>query len=168
MFISEYVLINGVPTKTGQLLNHSVNGVVDLGGGGFGTQSRWSDVKANALLLGLTLHDYNVGDTPLLKFNADGSLWLDPTTHTARFLAVDNSTGLQVEIQDTALDFLAANNLTLLGTGHAFLNDRGPGSLATDFKVSLTAAGDNPANWTTTASSFFPPAVPHSSLWTTI
>jgi len=157
VFISEYVLINGVPTKTGQLLNHSVNGVVDLGGGGFGTQSRWSDVKANALLLGLTLHDYNVGDTPLLKFNADGSLWLDPTTQTARFLAVNNTTGLQVEIQDTALNLLAANNLTLLGTGHAFLNDRGPGSLATDFGTALTAAGDNPANWTATASAFFPP-----------
>ena len=160
VFISEYVLVNGVPTKTGQLLNHSVSGVVDLGGGGFGTQSRWSDVKANALLLGLTLHDYNVGDTPLLKFNADGSLWLDPTTHTARFLAVNNTTGLQVEIQDTALNLLAANNLTLLGTGHAFLNDRGPGSLSPDFSVALTAAGDNPTNWTTTASSFFPPGGP--------
>ena len=156
-FISEYVLVNGVPTKTGNLLNHSVGGVVELGGGGFGSQSRWSDVKANALLLGLTLHDYNVGDTPLLKFNADGSLWLDPTTNTARFLAVNNSTGLQVEIQDTALDSLAAQNLTLLGTGHAFLNDRGPGSLATDFGFSLTDAGDNPGDWTATASGLFPP-----------
>ena len=156
-FISEYVLVNGVPTKSGNLLNHSVNGVVDLGGGGFGTQSRWSDVKANARLLGLTLRDYNVGDTPLLKFNADGSLWLDPTTKTARFLAVNNETGLQVEISDTALDSLAANNLTLLGTGHAFLNDRGPGSLATDFRTPLTPAGDNPVGWTATASAYFPP-----------
>ena len=157
IFVSEYMLVNGVPTKTGNLLSHSVNGVVDLGGGGFGTKSRWSDVKANAKLLGLTLHDYNVGDTPLLKFNADGSLWLDPTTKTARFLAVNNKTGLQVEIQDTALDDLAANNLTLLGTGHAFLNDRGPGSLATDFRTPLTAAGDNPVGWTATASAYFPP-----------
>jgi Ca2+-binding RTX toxin-like protein len=156
-FVSEYVLVNGVPTKTGNLLNHSFNGVVDAGGGGFGTQSRWSDVKANALLLGLTLHDYNVGDTPLLKFNADGSLWLDPTTKTARFLAVNNTTGEQVAIQDTARDSLAANNLTLLGTGHAFLNDRGPGSLATDFGAPLTAAGDNPVDWTATASAYFPP-----------
>jgi len=160
IFVSEYMLVNGVPTKTGNLLNHSVNGVVDAGGGGFGTQSRWSDVKANALLLGLTLHDYNVGDTPLLKFNADGSLWLDPTTKTARFLTVNNQTGLQVEIQDTARDSLAANNLTLLSTGHAFLNDRGPGSLATDFGAPLTAAGDNPVGWTTTASTYFPPGGP--------
>lgn len=161
VFASEYVLVNGVPTRTGQLLNHSVSGVVDLGGGGFGTQSRWSDVKANAQLLGLTLHDYNVGDTPLLKFNADGTLYLDPTTHTARFLAVNNVTGLQVEIQDTALNLLSANNLTLLTTGHAFLNDRGPFSLASDganvpgFPYSLTAAGDNPANYAANMTAFF-------------
>ena len=156
VFLTEFTLLAGVPINTGNLLSHSVNGVVDLGGGGFGTQSRWSDVKANALLLGLTLHDYNVGDTPLLKFNADGSLWLDPINNTARFLAVNNSTGQQVEIQDTALDVLAANNLTLLGTGHAFLNDRGPLSLASDLGPgNLTAAGDNPADWATTVASYF-------------
>jgi len=144
-----------VPTKTGNLLNHSVGNVVQKGGGGFGTQSRWSDVKANALLLGLTLHDYNVGNTPLLKFNADGSLWLD-STNKARFLAVDNQTGLQVEIQDTALDGLATNNLTLLGTGHAFLNDRGPLSLASDLGPgNLTPAGDNPDDWATTVAVYF-------------
>ncbi len=162
IFISEYVLVNGVPTKTGNLLNHSINGVVELGGGGFGTQSRWSDVKTNALLLGLTLHDYNVGDTPVVKTNADGSVWLDPSTHTGRFLAVDNTTGLQVEITDTALNQLAAasldhpSGLTLLTTGHAFLNDRGPLSLASDLGPgNLTEAGDNPTDWATTVAPYF-------------
>ncbi len=156
IFISEYVLVNGVPTKTGRLLSHSVGGVVEAGGGGFGTMSRWSDVKANALLLGLKLRDYNVNDTPLLKLNADGTVWLDPTTHTARFLAVNNTTGLKVEITDTALDALATANLTLLGTGHPFLNDRGPLSLASDLGPgNLTAAGDNPPGWTATATPYF-------------
>jgi len=161
IYLLEYTMVGGKPTATGNLLNQSVDGTVNLGASGFGSMPRWADIKANAVRLGLRLHDYNVADTPQIKTNADGTVWLDPATNTARFLAVNNTSGALVEITDTARNLLAAADLTLLTAGHSFLNDRGLFSLASDgaglggFPFSLTAAGDNPDGYDAAMVSYF-------------
>ena len=161
IYLLEYTNIAGTPTSTGNLLNQSIDGVVNQGASGFGSVPRWSDIKANAAKLGLILHDYNVSDTPQLKLNTDGTVWLDPVSQTARFLAVNNTTGALVEITDTAQNLLTTAGLTLLTVGHAFLNDRAPFSLASDgtgvpgFPYALTPAGDNPTGYDANMAIYF-------------
>ena len=82
IYLLEYTTVAGKPTATGNLLSESVAGTLNLGASGFGSVPRWADIKANAARLGLTLHDYNVDNTPQIKTNADGTMWLDPLTNT--------------------------------------------------------------------------------------
>jgi Ca2+-binding RTX toxin-like protein len=95
----------------------------------------WADIKENALKIGLTLRDYNVTDIPeverlpVSRSNPDGTQFA--------FVALDNVTGERVLISDTSLEYLALNGLTLVTTGHAFLDDLARGVLS-----QLTETGD--------------------------
>jgi Ca2+-binding RTX toxin-like protein len=145
---TEYQLIAGVPT----LVNIPATNVTTALDGG---QATWADIKTNAKVLGLTLHDYNVNDIPLLRQNADLSLYQDPTSHKAFFVA-KNASGTTVYVQDTSLSALAAAGLTLQTTGHAFLDDQAAFALAgSPGSPALTAAGDNPVGYNATMQAFF-------------
>jgi hypothetical protein len=96
----------------------------------------WADIKENALKIGLTLRDYNVLDVPQVEKVGDGYY---------SFVALEKETGVKYLIQDTAQDFLDANNLALVTTGHAFLDDLAHGVLE-----QMNAQGDvDPAATTT-------------------
>jgi Ca2+-binding RTX toxin-like protein len=163
VFLKEWKIIPGDIVTTGYLLSHqntiSSNGEPTALDGG---QATWTDVKANASKLGLTLRDYNVNDIPQLRQNADGSLYQDPTTHQAFFVAKDAS-GNTVYIQDTSLSALTTAGLTLVTTGHAFLDDQSAYALAAPsapptfppgFPI-LTADGDNPVGYNAYMQAFF-------------
>ena len=94
-----------------------------------GSMPTWSTIKANAALLGLTLHDYNVADIPLVRLNADGSTYRDGNGE-AWLVAQNKTTGAVVFVQDTAKDALAAANLTLVTIGQAFLDDMAHNAMA--------------------------------------
>jgi hypothetical protein len=102
----------------------------------------WATVKANAARIGITLHDYNVGDIPMVRLNADGTAYR-AVNGQAWLVAQDKTTGEVVFVQDTAKDALAAANLTLVTIGHAFLDDMAHNAFASG----QNAAGDllNPA-----------------------
>lgn len=129
VFVREYDANGDV---TGRLLSGSSR-IVDGQNDGMAT---WADVKANAARIGLTLHDYNVQDIPLVRMNADGSTWLDANGN-ARFVALNITTGAFTYVQDTNRTTLAASNLVLATTGHAFLDDMAHGVLS-----GMSAAGD--------------------------
>src|SRR4029077_14673573 len=74
VFLREYMIgSDGQLHSSGKLLQHAQGpdgtaGTADDNTG----MATWSDVKANALKLGITLTDYNVGDVPLLATDAYG------------------------------------------------------------------------------------------------
>jgi Ca2+-binding RTX toxin-like protein len=164
VLLKEWKIIPGNIIATGYLLAHenkvSSNGAVTSLDGG---QPNWNDIKANAAKLGLTLRDYNVNDIPQLRQNVDGSLYQDPTTHQAFFVAKHNISGATVYIQDTSKSALAAANLTLVTTERAFLTDQAAYALAPavaspsfppGFPI-LTADGDNPVGYNAYMQAFF-------------
>lgn len=87
-----------------------------------GSMPTWATIEANAAKLGITLHDYNVTDVPLVRLNADGSTYRDANGQ-AWLVAQNKTTGAVVFVQDTAKDALTASNLVLVTIGHAFLDD---------------------------------------------
>jgi Ca2+-binding RTX toxin-like protein len=104
-----------------------------------GHMAHWSDIKANAEKIGITLHDYNVTDIPQVRLNADGSTYFDPTTGKASLVAQNIVTGEIVYVQDTGKVDLSAAGLTLVTIGHAFLDDMAHGVLKTlDLNGDLT------------------------------
>jgi Ca2+-binding RTX toxin-like protein len=120
VFLREYAVgANGAAVITGRL----VSGGADGNG-----MASWADIKANAAKLGITLHDYNVTDIPLVRINADGS-FLNPQTGRAQLVALDRTTGQVVYVQDTDKLALARDNLVLMTTGHAFLDDIAHGAM---------------------------------------
>jgi len=170
VYLREYiVLANGAPVATGNLVskagtssapyaNANVTPPTELTP--LGELATWVDIKANALKLGLTLHDYNVNDIPRVWLNADNTPNL--VAGRAAFVAV-NAAGTQVRVQDTDRTTLAAAGLRLLTTGHAFLDDQAPFALAPEAGApgtppglpTLTAAGDNPVGYDAAMASFF-------------
>ncbi|MEB3265959.1 MAG: peroxidase family protein, partial [Cyanobacteriota bacterium] len=147
------VLGNGRWVPTGNLV--SKQGTTGLAG----ELANWNDLKANALLMGLTLHDYNVTDLPELRLNADGSPLLNAAGQ-AMFDVRDAAGNPVANVRDTNRGTLAANGWTLITTGHAALDDLAAFALAgttpppfptpTGFTATdlvQTAAGDNPANY---------------------
>jgi len=102
-----------------------------------GSMPTWATIQANAARLGITLHDYNVNDIPLVRLNADGTAYRDANGQ-AWLVAQDKTTGAVVFVQDTAKDALAASNLVLVTIGHAFLDDMAHDSFASG----LNAQGD--------------------------
>lgn len=69
--LMEYTTVGGVAVATGRLVS----------GSGTSGMATWADVKANAALIGLTLTDADVKDAPLLRTNADGSIFRDANGH---------------------------------------------------------------------------------------
>lgn len=137
VFLREYDANGKV---TGELLSGNTAGGSVLNGGTSTGLSRWSDVKTNALRIGITLHDYNVGGVPVFRVNADGSLYRD-ANGKAWLVATEKTTGATVYVQDTAKNKLAAANLELLTNPQSFLDDiahAAGGALGNN----LNAAGD--------------------------
>lgn len=134
---------------TGRLV--SGNGALNAHG-----MATWAGIKANALRIGITLHDKDVTDIPEVRFNADGSIFMDANGKAwlvARHVVsgevyyVQNShigsNGLG-EVKDATFAEVAAGDLEsvkaslqLQTVGHAFLDDMAHGVLG-----SLNATGD--------------------------
>jgi Ca2+-binding RTX toxin-like protein len=152
VYLRDYdVLGNGNVVASGYLV-----GAAD-GVGVTADLATWADIKANALQLGLTLHDYNVEDVPVVRLNADGTVFLQGGNQA--FFVTTNAAGVVVFVTDTARDVLAARGLTLLTTGAAFLDDMAPfalaGVTAPPGFPTQTAAGDNPAGYAATMQAIF-------------
>jgi Ca2+-binding RTX toxin-like protein len=170
VYLREYtVLANGTPVPTGNLVSKVGTSSAPYANANIappteltplGELATWADIKANALKLGLTLHDYNVNDIPRVFLNPDNTPNL--VAGRAAFIAV-NAAGTQVRVQDTNRTTLAASGLRLLTTGHSFLDDQAPFALAPDAGApgtppglpTLTPAGDNPAGYDAGMTSFF-------------
>ena len=106
------------------------------------SMATWADVKANALKLGILLTDADVGDVPLLATDAYGNVMLGANGFAQVVVRTGNgadgiagtSDDITVLVEGTAagLDLHDAVALggTVVGTGHAFLNDISPTSAA--------------------------------------
>ena len=153
---------------TGRLLNAgvTVNGEADAG------MANWALVKANALALGITLHDVDIKAIPLIAFNESGQMILD-ASGLPQLVALNKITGEQVYVKNSYLaadavitelvagsgGTLSATNFVLMTTKHAFLNDMAPFALAPAVSANgipaLTASGDNPAGYDAAMATFF-------------
>lgn len=134
---------------TGRLV--SGDGALDAHG-----MATWAGIKANALRIGITLHDKDVTDIPEVRFNADGSIFMDANGEAwlvARHVVsgevyyVQNShigSNVLGEVRTANFAQVTAGNLEsvkaslqLQTVGHAFLDDMAHGVLG-----SLNATGD--------------------------
>ena len=158
-FLREYTRLgNGSVVASGNLVSRQ--GTTGING----ELATWADIKANAAIVGLTLHDYNIEDVPLLRLNANGTLFLQGGNQ-AFFVAYNANDPAQtpVYVTDTDRTLLAAAGLVLKTAGSSFLDDLAPFAVAgptvpTGFQIPpgftaadfvMTAAGDNPANYAT-------------------
>ncbi len=120
VFLREYITPTAGQTvtdiTTGRLLNagKTVNGETAAG------VANWAQVKANALKLGITLHDADVKAIPLVAFDEYGQMVLD-ANGLPQLVALNKVTGEIVYVKDTNV----APELVLMTTKHAFLNDMG-------------------------------------------
>jgi len=119
------------PSHTVFLKEYTANGMttgalVSTQEGGMPT---WAIIKANAKNIGITLHDYNVNDIPMVRLNADGTAFMDE--NGAYLVALNKTTGAVVFVQDSSPQALNSANLTLVTIGHAFLDDMAHGVLST-------------------------------------
>jgi len=121
VFLREY-------DDTGAVTGRLVSGNAD-GNGTADSMATWADIKANALKIGITLHDYNVTDIPLVRLNADGTTYFD-ANGDAWLVALNKTSGEIVYVQNTGKLALDTANLTLMTTGHAFLDDMAHGVLS--------------------------------------
>ncbi len=129
VFLRDYITgADGELHSTGKLLT----------GADGHSMATWADVKANALKLGLLLTDADVGDVPLLATDAYGNVMLGPNGFAQVVVRTSNGVDgiagtnddITVLVEGTALglDLHDAVVLggTVVGTGHAFLNDISP------------------------------------------
>ena len=118
---------------TGRLVNAgvNVNGIVGEAG-----IANWAQIKANALNIGIVLHDADITGIPLVAVDKNGQLILD-ANGMPQLVALNKVTGEIVYVKDTTLandaniqarvadlstDW-AASDFVLMTTKHAFLND---------------------------------------------
>ncbi|SEI17413.1 Ca2+-binding protein, RTX toxin-related [Rhizobium tibeticum] len=124
VFLRQYVLVDGRPVATGNLIQ-----------GADGGMATWGDVKAQARdILGIDLTDYHVGNLPLLATDAYGNFIPGPTGFPQVVMVGPPSTlasgspasplGM-VTIAPDGPDQGTAPDITHLAvrTGHAFLAD---------------------------------------------
>ena len=139
-FIDLSQAYGSAPSHTVFLREYDAAGVADgrLVSSTDGGMPTWATIKENAFRIGITLHDYNVSDVPLVRLNADGTAHRDPVTGMASLVAQNVTTGEVVFVQDSAIDKLAAAGLTLVTIGHAFINDMAHDAMA----GAQSAAGD--------------------------
>ena len=112
-FLKEYTA-GGI--ETGYLLS-----------GATGHLPTWADCKANALRIGITLHDSDVTNIPLVRLNADGSTYFDANHHA--YLVAKDLSNNTVYVSTSDLQYLANNHLTLQTVGSAFIDDMTNGIL---------------------------------------
>src|SRR5689334_4502262 len=129
VFLREYMTgSDGQLHSSGKLLQHAQgpDGVANTADDNTG-MATWADVKANALKLGITLTDYNVGDVPLLATDAYGNFI--PGAHGFAQVVVRHADGTVSLVEGTAtgLDLTHPDpndpTATVVFTGHAFIND---------------------------------------------
>ena len=126
VFLRDYITgADGLLHSTGRLLT----------GADGHSMATWADVKANALKLGIVLTDADVGDVPLLATDAYGNVMLGANGFAQVVVRTGNGADgiagtnddITVLVEGTAagLDLHDAVALggTVVGTGHAFLND---------------------------------------------
>jgi Ca2+-binding RTX toxin-like protein len=139
--------------------NMQVTGNLVSGDGNVGAtgMSTWLAIKVNAARLGIILHDVNVTDTPMVRLNADGSVFIGEagTIQEGGWLvARDVQFGQVYYVKDSYIagnvnpgDVLNADGTTatvdlttlrLQTVGHAFLDDMAHGVL----NGTMNAAGD--------------------------
>ncbi|MBV2263526.1 MAG: hypothetical protein KUL79_08195 [Thauera sp.] len=136
VFVREY---DDTGATTGRLV--SGNGALDAEG-----MATWAGIKANALRIGIVLHDQDVVDIPEVRLNADGSTFMnaDGAWLVARHLVTgavyyiqDSTPTLATEVLDANGNAVAGDLTTLTGNlrlqtiGHAFLDDMAHGVLGT-------------------------------------
>ena len=148
-FVREYdtLQVNGVTTyiTTGRL----VSGTQDKDNDGrMDGMATWADIKANALLVGVTLHDKDVLDIPVVRLTAEGKPFFDANgmwlvarhqvtgqIHYVQDSRADASTvafRLEADGTTTAVtDRGIISNLKIQTNGHAFLDDMSHGVLRT-------------------------------------
>ncbi|MGB3337873.1 MAG: peroxidase family protein, partial [Devosia sp.] len=150
VFLREYVMVDGKPQATGNLL--------DGANGGLPT---WGEVKAQAReMLGIDLTDYHVGNLPLLATDEYGNFIPNPTTGFPQVVMVGSPPTLASGTPAAPLNLVTIGpdgpdqgtlpDVTHLAvrTGHAFLDD----IAHTAVPVGKIADGDievglaNPAN----------------------
>lgn len=152
------------PSKTAFVREYDTNGLTTgrlvSGNGDVGAEgmSTWAAIKVNAARLGITLHDVNVTDTPMVRLNADGSTYEGTGVQNGGWLVARHVvTGAVYYIKDTYMadngqgEILNANGtvatandalrnqLRLQTVGHAFLDDMAHGVLDPSL---LNAKGD--------------------------
>jgi Ca2+-binding RTX toxin-like protein len=119
VFLRQYEMVGGRPVSTGNL--------IEGGGAAAGGMATWGEVKAQALLLGIELTDFDVGNVPLLRTDAYGNF----IPNAAGFAQIITGIGLD-GIPNTADDtVVSGTNLApvnpttvfALRTGNAFLAD---------------------------------------------
>ena len=149
VFLREYSI-------TGSVTGRLVSGRGDAAGTLSGIQdgmATWFDIKANAANIGITLHDININNIPMVRMNADGTTFFD--VNGKAFLVGQDAAGVTYYFQNshigTAQTFYQLNEETgavivvdgangtpsvptLLTTlklntvGHAFLDDMAHGT----------------------------------------
>ena len=114
VFLRQYVLnADGMPVATGKL--------IEGGGDSPGGMATWGEVKAQALLLGIELTDFDVGSVPLLRTDQYGNFIPHATTGFAQVI-----TGVGVDgIPNTADDVVVS------GTPSAPVNPTTAGAIRT-------------------------------------
>ncbi|WGV18362.1 peroxidase family protein [Fuscovulum ytuae] len=111
VFLREYVLVDGKPVPTGNLLNGN-----EASGGGMAT---WGDVKAQALnILGIELNDLNVHSVPLLATDPYGN-FIPGANGFPQIVKVVGSEQVLMEGSIAA----PVNTIGAVSAGVAFLDD---------------------------------------------
>ncbi|MDM0019124.1 peroxidase family protein [Variovorax saccharolyticus] len=120
VFLREYVMApgpNGLhPVATGKLLDGSNGGL-----------TTWGEVKAQALMLGIELTDYDVLNLPELRTDPYGK-FIPDANGFAQVITGAGLDGIRNTADDVVVSGTAANpintfEVNALRTGHAFLND---------------------------------------------
>ena len=136
-FIREYIQAGiGQFETTGRLVSGGASKDGNLSPDGMAT---WADIKANALIVGVKLHDKDVLDIPEVRLTVSGSPYFGTGNAAGMWLvARDTVTGAIYYVKDSLISAnttaLNANNqlITLQGSGlnlelqkigHAFLDD---------------------------------------------
>jgi Ca2+-binding RTX toxin-like protein len=109
VFLRQYELEGGKPVATGRLIE-----------GANGGMATWGEVKAQALMLGIELTDFDVGSVPLLRTDQYGNF-------------IPNAAGYAQVIVGVGLDGIpnTADDLVVSGTSLAPVNPTTAGALRT-------------------------------------
>ncbi|MBJ2154272.1 peroxidase family protein [Variovorax sp. IB41] len=118
VFLRQYTLNgDGQPVATGKLIE-----------GGNGGMATWGEVKAQALMLGIELTDFDVGSVPLLRTDQYGNFIPNAATGMAQVIVGIGADGIpntadDIVVSGTPGSPVNPTTAAALRTGHAFLAD---------------------------------------------